>query len=176
MQEISELRETILRERPVPWEAIPDIPLYMDQVISYMTRQLIDLSGGEKLTSAMIHNYVKQGLLPRAEGKRYAREHIAYLTAICMLKQVIQAKDVGLLLRASLAGEDVTALYGSLTALLDEELTDAAAILPDEPDTETLAAAALRLAVSSYARQLACKRLLTLMESSGETRQAPGNK
>ena len=41
VEEIRELKERLERERPVEWEAFPDIGLYMDQLISYMPRQLI---------------------------------------------------------------------------------------------------------------------------------------
>ena len=96
MEEIRELKERLERERPVEWEAFPDIGLYMDQLISYMPRQLIHYGEGESLTSAMVNNYIKDGAMPRAEGKRYSRTHLAYLTALCALKQVLSVKDAGL--------------------------------------------------------------------------------
>ena len=91
VEEIRELKERLERERPVEWEAFPDIGLYMDQLISYMPRQLIHYGEGESLTSAMVNNYIKDGAMPRAEGKRYSRTHLAYLTALCALKQVLSA-------------------------------------------------------------------------------------
>ena len=93
MEEIRELKERLEGERPVEWEALPDIGLYMDQLISYMPRQLIRYGEGESLTSAMVNNYIKDGAMPRAEGKRYSRTHLAYLTALCALKQVLSVKD-----------------------------------------------------------------------------------
>ena len=102
MEEIRELKERLEGERPVEWEALPDIGLYMDQLISYMPRQLIRYGEGESLTSAMVNNYIKDGAMPRAEGKRYSRTHLAYLTALCALKQVLSVKDAGLLLAAVL--------------------------------------------------------------------------
>ena len=102
MEEIRELKERLERERPVEWEAFPDIGLYMDQLISYMPRQLIHYGEGESLTSAMVNNYIKDGAMPRAEGKRYSRTHLAYLTALCALKQVLSVKDAGLLLALAL--------------------------------------------------------------------------
>ena len=93
VEEIRELKERLERERPVEWEAFPDIGLYMDQLISYMPRQLIHYGEGESLTSAMVNNYIKDGAMPRAEGKRYSRTHLAYLTALCALKQVLSVKD-----------------------------------------------------------------------------------
>ncbi len=100
MDKIKEFKEQLTAARPEDWEQIPDIDLYMDQVISYMTRQHIglELENEETLTSAMINNYIKSGLLPRAKGKKkYNREHIGYLTAICLLKQVLSVGETGVL-------------------------------------------------------------------------------
>lgn len=83
MEELRELKGRLEGERPAEWDALPDIGLYMDQLISYMPRQLIHYGEGESLTSAMVNNYIKDGALPRAEGKRYSRTHLAYLTALC---------------------------------------------------------------------------------------------
>ena len=101
LEEIRALKERLEGERPVDWEGFPDIGLYMDQLISYMPRQLIHYGEGEALTSAMVNNYIKDGAMPRAEGKRYSRTHLAYLTALCALKQVLSVKDAGLLLDAA---------------------------------------------------------------------------
>ena len=73
MEEIRTLQERLEQERPAEWDALPDIGLYMDQLISYMPRQLIHYGEGEALTSAMVNNYIKDGALPRADGKRYSR-------------------------------------------------------------------------------------------------------
>ena len=87
MEEIQELKERLTQERPAAWDSLPDIALYMDQLISYMPRQLIRYEENDNLTSAMVNNYIKDGLLPRADGKRYGQTHLAYLTAICALKR-----------------------------------------------------------------------------------------
>ena len=122
MEEIRELKERLERERPVEWEAFPDIGLYMDQLISYMPRQLIHYGEGESLTSAMVNNYIKDGAMPRAEGKRYSRTHLAYLTALCALKQVLSVKDAGLLLAAASEGRPPQKLYEQFREELDRAL------------------------------------------------------
>ena len=38
--ELAALREKLRSQRPVPWDQLPDFPLYMDQVLSYMERQV----------------------------------------------------------------------------------------------------------------------------------------
>ena len=76
MKEIQRLKEHLEAQRPGGWEELPDLSLYMDQLISYMPRQLIPTeTEGDPLTAAMVNNYIKAGLLPRAEGKRYSRVH-----------------------------------------------------------------------------------------------------
>ena len=151
MEEIRELKERLERERPVEWEAFPDIGLYMDQLISYMPRQLIHYGEGESLTSAMVNNYIKDGAMPRAEGKRYSRTHLAYLTALCALKQVLSVKDAGLLLAAASEGRPPQKLYEQFREELDRAL---AVELPG---------LALALALRSYADRLACQRILELL-------------
>ena len=47
MEELEELKQRLEEERPMPWDAFPDIGLYMDQVISYISRQLITYHQGE---------------------------------------------------------------------------------------------------------------------------------
>lgn len=36
--ELAELKGRLAQERPDRWESLPDIPLYMDQVVSYLAR------------------------------------------------------------------------------------------------------------------------------------------
>lgn len=101
MNELMDLKERMEHERPAQWHELPDIALYMDQIIAYMPRQLIRFDDREALTSAMVNNYIKDGLVPRAAGKRYGPIHLGYLTAVCALKKVLSVRDIGILLRAA---------------------------------------------------------------------------
>jgi len=105
MDELQNLKTRMEQERPAPWKDLPDIALYMDQLISYMPRQLIRFDQGPVLTSAMVNNYIKDGLVPRAEGKRYGPIHLGYLTAVVALKQVLSVRDIGALMGAGRALE-----------------------------------------------------------------------
>ena len=164
MEELSELKERLSKERPAPWEALPDISLYMDQIISYMPRQLVRFEEGEILTPAMVNNYIKDGLLPRAEGKRYNRVHLAYLTAICALKQVLSVKEIKTLLQQGTQGREPEHLYGRFCQELDSALNGAAGGLEEDLPQEDLARLALKLALGSYAHKLACQRVLSLLQ------------
>lgn len=164
MNDHSELKNRLTTIRPVAWEQLPDINVYIDQLIEYMPRQLIDLSIDDGLTSSMIHNYSKDGVLPRSNGKKYSKDHIAYLTAICMLKQVLQVKELKMLLSEAGSIGNTRTLYELLGELSNRELNSAAEFVPESTDREETVKAALRLAVSAYARQLACRELLRSLE------------
>ena len=162
MEELRELKERMGAQRPAGWEALPDLSLYMDQVIGYMPRQLIQYGEGERLTSAMVNNYIKDGLLPRADGKRYNRTHLGYLTAICALKQVLPVKDAGLLVGLHVQ-EDPREMYEGFCAQLDRALRATAERLDPEGREEELSGLALELALRSYADGLACRRIMELL-------------
>jgi hypothetical protein len=167
MNNIDNLKDKLLSCRPQDWSSIPDIDLYMDQVISYMTRQHIglELDDEETLTSAMINNYIKSGLLPRANGKKYDRTHIAYLTSICLLKQVLTVGETGELMSLQMEQQDVEQFYGNYVKVLDEEYSHVAKSLQDGQSDEDLTQLALRLAVSGYAQTLACKTILQELDA-----------
>lgn len=163
MDSLEELKKKLEDERPVSWELFPDISLYMDQIVSYMSRQLIGFDGDGKLTPAMINNYIKDGLLPRAAGKKYTRDHIAYLTAICIFKQVIPVRDIGPLLEKATENDGIEAFYGALTDLMDREMTEISKKVPEELNDEQISAAAMEFAVSAYCGQFLCKRLIQML-------------
>lgn len=76
---------------------LPDFRLYIDQLIALVEKTLAPLMGadGEKwITATMVGNYARQGVIPRSEGKRYGREHAAYLIFVCLSKQVIAIGDI----------------------------------------------------------------------------------
>ncbi len=163
MDELRELKKRLEQERPVDWGEMPDIALYMDQVISYLPRQHIRFEEGEVLTSAMVNNYIKEGLLPRADGKRYSRTHLGYLTAISTLKQVLSVRDMGALIGVGESGHTPEELYAAFQRELDRALTDTAGHIPEELPPEDLPRLALALAVRSYADRLACQRIIDLI-------------
>ena len=172
MEELQDLRRRMEQERPVPWNELPDIALYMDQIISYMPRQLIHFDEGESLTSAMVNNYIKEGLVPRADGKRYGPVHLGYLTAVSALKKVLSVRDTGALIAAGQARTtDPQALYGYFCNALDQALSDTAKTIRDDAQPNELAQLALTLALRSYANQLACARILDILRPQEEPEQ-----
>ncbi|MEG0360791.1 MAG: DUF1836 domain-containing protein [Longicatena sp.] len=96
-KELATWSDSLLAFHLPRWEELPSFDLYMDQVITLLEGYLSIFFKSEQdsiLTSAMINNYVKLKLIPKAEKKRYSRVHLAYLIAITMLKQVLTITEV----------------------------------------------------------------------------------
>ena len=70
------------------YEEIPNIGLYLDQTVKYVSEYLAPLQS-ISLTSSMVSNYVKKGLVANAVKKQYYREQIAYLFFIAVAKNVL---------------------------------------------------------------------------------------
>ena len=80
------------------WELLPDIGLYMDQVITLMDRTFSPALPKGEMTKSMVNNYVKVGMIPRPVGKKYDREHLAMLLMICVFKQALSMESISRLL------------------------------------------------------------------------------
>ena len=103
------------RYRLPAWEEIPDIGLYMEQVITLLRRYLDylppELKDEEAITAAAVNNYVRNRVMPGPVKKRYYRIHLAYLIMICTLKQGISLSLVQRLLPAELTEEQLRPIY-----------------------------------------------------------------
>ena len=56
MVDQTELQNRLRTQRPVDWEQLPDFSLYMDQVLSYMDRQVLRFDGDDGLTAASLYS------------------------------------------------------------------------------------------------------------------------
>ncbi len=71
-------------------EEVPNIPLYMDQVTTFMDAQLASSKRYPEdkiLTKTMINNYAKNDLLPPPLKKKYSKEHLLVLVFIYYFKK-----------------------------------------------------------------------------------------
>ena len=78
------------------YHEIPDVGLYLEQTTKYVNKCVHPL-GFEEITSSMIRNYVKQGLISNPIQKQYSAEQIAHLIALALLKQVSALEYVKIL-------------------------------------------------------------------------------
>ena len=77
---------------------IPDVGLYLEQATKYIGGCLAPL-GETALTSSMISNYVKKGLIASPAKKQYSRDQIAYLIFIAIAKSVLSLDALTVFIR-----------------------------------------------------------------------------
>lgn len=75
------------------YHEIPDVGLYLEQTTKYIN-QCIQPLGFENVTSTMIRNYVKHGLITNPVKKQYTADQIAHLIALALLKQVTPLEHI----------------------------------------------------------------------------------
>ena len=78
------------------WEDIPNIDLYLDQILLYVNQVCAPISPDKDkgLTASMVNNYVKHGYLTKPDKKKYQRRQIARLIAITTLKSVFSIQEI----------------------------------------------------------------------------------
>ena len=116
-------------------EDIPNIDLYMDQVLTFMDRKLRSAVRPQTeehvLTKTMINNYAKNDLLPPPVKKKYSKEHVLLLIFIYYYKGVIPMNEIQTLLRPLTdryfqngQAFDLEGVYKEVVVLEKEQLED----------------------------------------------------
>ena len=149
-----------IEERLLP-EQIPALDLYMDQLITLFESSMPHqrrTPDDKLITKPMVNNYIKADILPRARGKKYAREHLVHLSVILRLKQVLSVKDTGALIKAGKQDKTDEAFYENFRHMVESISGEISARVLSED--ESMADAAMRLAVESYLCKNACEYLI----------------
>ena len=155
------------------WDELPDMELYMDQVVTLIEKHIRFLANNDDklITSAMINNYVKLGLMPKPEKKRYERTHLAYLIVITLLKQILTITEVkdGILLQSRICG--TRGAYDLFCQELEHALRriastaqliqDPAILVDDDLSPENLA---VKMVSNAYAYKLLTEKILSLRQ------------
>ena len=99
--EILDILNNLQLQSNIKLDEIPEIDLYMDQVIQLFESKLNEQKRNEDekiLTKTMINNYAKGKLLLPIKNKKYSKEHIILMSLIYNLKGVLSINDIKLCL------------------------------------------------------------------------------
>ncbi len=99
---LREMMELFSRLTYIKPDEIPDIPLYMDQITTFMETKLDACKRypDEKiLTKTMINNYTKNRLIPPPDKKKYSKDHLILLLFIYYFKDFLSISDIDAILR-----------------------------------------------------------------------------
>ncbi|WP_339179097.1 DUF1836 domain-containing protein [Oceanobacillus sp. FSL W7-1293] len=96
--DIQKQLEGLHLENQLKSEEIPDLDLYMDQVIQLFESKFASSKRYEEdkvLTKTMINNYAKAKLFFPINNKKYSKEHLLLISMIYQMKSVLSIKDIG---------------------------------------------------------------------------------
>ena len=92
------------------YRELPSVGLYLDQTVQYVNSCFRTFCGVE-LTSSMVSNYVKKGILSHPVKKKYTREQIASLLYIAVSKTVLSMENIDTLFKMQRAHCSAEAAY-----------------------------------------------------------------
>lgn len=166
MHRLDEAIDAVFSDRDILPTDVPQLDLYMDQILSLFEQGLGDGKrhpSDKLLTKTMVNNYVKEGLMTPVRGKKYTRQQIMQLLCVYHLKQTLRLSDV----KALTGREDVDfeACYARLLsdkermrAVIPPLLREHLPVNADDPD-ERLAICLALSEIACYLRRL-CERLI----------------
>lgn len=103
------------------YEDLPNMGLYLEQTVKYVNSCLLPL-GCLEITSSMVSNYVKKGILPKPVKKQYYAEHIAYLFFVAFAKNMVSIEDIGLLIDMQKSSYPLPTAYNYLCSEMENNL------------------------------------------------------
>lgn len=153
-----------LHARKIPlWSELPELDLYMDQIIVLMEKYLGSNPEDKLITPSMINNYVKLGIIPPPFKKKYSKTHIAYLIIICSLKQVMPIADIKILIDEKLKDSSIEELLNEYSKL-HSDTTDKIIEMSDKYIAKNATSSAMYLATASST----CRYIADLMLKNKE--------
>ena len=181
VREIMQKWDRMLSDDRLPsWDAFPALPLYMDQVVYLINQYLSPLPQEEeqkRVTPAMINNYVKLGMIPRPEKKRYGRAHLASLIMVCVLKQTMSSTEIKKLIPATPEEKESKAQYEAFSSVFqsckDEFRQNVREVSAPvlESDADGVSALVFRAAFLSSLSQSLAQLILSLSPEPEEDRR-----
>ena len=115
------MAETIRAFRLPRHHELPDMGLYLEQVVKYINSTLAPLHCPE-VTGSMISNYVKKGLIEKPVKKQYSAEHIAYLIFIVLAKNLLTIEDIRVMIQMQRSSYPAPVAYNYLADELENML------------------------------------------------------
>jgi DNA-binding transcriptional MerR regulator len=97
LKNLEQLLAELNLENNIALEDIPEIDLYMDQVIQLFEKNFGSSTRNEDekvLTKTMINNYAKGKLFFPIKNKKYSKEHLILISLIYQLKGGLSIQDI----------------------------------------------------------------------------------
>ena len=134
-----ENRELIIEEiksfRLPRYSELPDMGLYLEQVVKYINSCLSPLRCVE-ITPSMVSNYVKKGLIANPVKKQYYASHLAELFFVVLGKRALSIEYIGKMLEMIKASVANHIIYDYCCAELESRLRYVFGVSNNIPSTD----------------------------------------
>lgn len=115
-------RSNLMKNFKLPrWDELPEMELYLNQVIKYMNIWLGEDNNG--ITKTMVNNYVKAKLIPSPENKKYSKQAMATLFVIAILKPVYSIEEIHKLIKMALDFNDTKSSYNEFCEMVEKAVS-----------------------------------------------------
>ena len=151
------------------WKELPELDLYMDQIISIIDKYLSIFSPEDPedklMTPTMINNYVKQRIVSAPVGKKYDRPKVAFFLILALLKRVMSISELAQLKEYILTAYSFDLAYDTFCDEIENAISylftgkdmDASPISLECPDQHS----AIRAASVAFANKFYIQTLLS---------------
>lgn len=153
MNELNALLTLLENFKTPSYDKLPEIDLYMDQVLTYIKKNLPPFKDSDKdiITASMINNYVKDNVVKNPVDKKYDKDAIASLIMVANLKRILPIQDIKAIL---VEPTDVESLYSvyqqNLDLVIQSMLNIEQALTSDESIKKVALELAIEASVKSY--------------------------
>ena len=132
MKNINQIIDSLGLETSLTLDEIPNIDLYMDQVIQLFENKFNESKRNEDekvLTKTMINNYAKGKLIFSIQNKKYSKDHLILISLIYQLKGALSINDIKVTLNGlnkKIVNEelDLDSFYSSYLHLTGQNAAD----------------------------------------------------
>ena len=163
--------EDIMNYHCPRWNELPEIELYIDQVICILENNLSIFNketDSPLITPSMINNYVKQHILKPPVKKKYNRSHLSYLFVICVFKRLMSLSQIRGSITMTRRLFSVEDGYNMFCDYLEKALKHAFDPNNNPPilinDSDVQEVAALKAIVNSFANIVLADRIIAIRE------------
>jgi len=108
------LKESVKKVELIHSEDIPDLDLYMDQILTLINKN------EQLITKTMINNYSKAKVITPVKGKKYSKEQVLQIIMINELKNNLSIKAIKEVIN-KIAIEDTEKIYNEVIEMNEED-------------------------------------------------------
>ncbi|MBR0440742.1 MAG: DUF1836 domain-containing protein [Firmicutes bacterium] len=108
------------------WNELPNIELYMDQLIRFVNNNFEPVAeelGLQPLTKSMINNYVKARIVDAPVNKQYSTLSLAMVIVVYLVKTCYTTEDAGKLIRLGIGLEDTPLAYDRFCEAMEKAVS-----------------------------------------------------